>query len=257
MDLSLRLTFDREAEKYARSRPPPPEALIAAMLELGNLKAGKHVLEVGCGTGQATEPLAQQGLEVHALELGPSLAALARERLAGYPNVTVEHVAFEAFMSETPFDALVSVQAFHWIEPDFGLTHAASLLHAGGALLLAWHQDHSQDTPFYRESDPIHRRYEAPLRLRRPTPDATPTDLIGSLEASSHFHSLRVTRVPWQQTYSKTRYFELLTTFSNVQAMDERTRETFLQEVADLIDAHGGSVVRHYESLLLSAHRYP
>ena len=257
MDLSLRLTFDREAEKYRRSRPAPPEALIAAMLEQGGLAAGKRVLEVGCGTGQATEPLAQQGLEIHALELGPSLAALARERLAGYPNVTVEEGSFEAFSSETPFDALISVQAFHWIEPDFGLKHAASLLHPDGALLLAWHQDRSQDTPFYRASDPIHRRYEAPLRLERPTPEATPTDLIGLLETSAHFHRLRVTRFPWQQTYPKTRYLELLQTFSNVQALDEGAREGFLQEVATLIDAHGGRVVRHYESLLVSARRYP
>jgi 2-polyprenyl-3-methyl-5-hydroxy-6-metoxy-1,4-benzoquinol methylase len=85
----LRTTFDLEAERYDRVRPAPPTALVDAMLEQGQLKAGDRILEVGCGTGQATRPLAERGLKVHALELGPELATLARRNLAGFSNVTV------------------------------------------------------------------------------------------------------------------------------------------------------------------------
>lgn len=257
MDLSLRLSFDREAEKYARSRPAPPGALVRAMLEQGDLTGGTRVLEVGCGTGQATTPLAQHGLEIHALELGPSLAALARERLAPYPNVIVEQGTFETFTSDTPFDALISVQAFHWIEPGFGLSHAASLLHSDGALLLAWHQDRRQDTAFERAVDPVYERYEAPLQLQRPTPNATAANIVEALMISPDFYGLRVSSFPWQETYHGARYLELLTTFSNVQALDTAARRAFLGEIAELVDAYGGSVIRHYESLLLSARRYP
>lgn len=257
MDLSLRLTFDREAEAYHRSRPAPPVALVEAMLEQGGLQACDRVLEVGCGTGQATVPLAEFGLEVHALELGPSLAALAHERLALYPNVTVEQGAFETFTSDTPFDALVSVQAFHWIEPGFGLSHAASLLHPDGALLLAWHQDRRQDTVFERAVDPVYDRYEAPLKLERPTPNATAANMVEALVTSADFYGLQIMRFPWQEIYPKWRYLELLTTFSNVQAIDAAARSAFLGEIADLVDAHGGIVVRVYESLLLSARRAP
>jgi SAM-dependent methyltransferase len=77
---------------------------------LRQLQPGARVLEIGCGTGQATLPLARAGLRVHALELGPALAELARANLSRYPNVTVETVAFEAYRADAPFDALVSVQ---------------------------------------------------------------------------------------------------------------------------------------------------
>ena len=137
------------------------------------LRPDAHVLEVGCGTGQVTLPLAQAGLRVHALELGPALAELTRTNLSQYPNVTVQTVAFEDFRSDTRFDALVSVQAFHWVAPEAGLAHAASLLRPGGALLLAWHQDRSRDTPFYRATNPVYERYESPLETR-PTPTHAP-----------------------------------------------------------------------------------
>ncbi len=253
-ELTLRTTFDREAARYHRARPAPPEKLIDAMFEQGRLEPSARVLEVGCGTGQATRPLAERGLRVHALELGPTLAQLARANVQDL-NVTVETTAFEAYDSDTPFDALVSVQAFHWIEPVSGLAHAASLLRPGGALLLVWHQDHSQDTAFYRATDPVHRRYEAPLKLQRPTPDYAPERFAGALAKSPDFGNLEVFRYAWTHRYNKARYLDLLLTYSNVQAMEPTLREHFLADIATVIDAHGGEVERLYESVLLFAVR--
>lgn len=250
-DLTLRATFDREAARYQRARPAPPDVLVNAMLK--HPQPGARVLEVGCGTGQATLPLAQAGLRVHALELGPALAELARANLAHYPNVTVQTVAFEDYRSETPFDALASVQAFHWIAPETGLAHAASLLRPGGALLLAWHQERSQDTAFYRATDPIHRRFENPLELRRPVPDFAPDRFSSALAASPYFEGLSTSRFPWSYRYSKARYLDLLMTYSNVQALTAEARAHFLAEIAGIIDAHGGEVRRLYESVLVSA----
>ena len=252
-DLTLRATFDREAARYGRARPAPPKAMLDAMLR--DLRPGERVLEVGCGTGQATLPLAQAGLRVHALELGPALAELARSNLAHHPNVTVQTVAFEDYRSDTPFDALVSVQAFHWIAPETGLAHAASLLRSGGALLLAWHQERSQDTAFYRATDPIHRRFENPLELKRPVPDFAPDRFSSALAASPFFESLPTSRFAWSYRYSKARYLDLLLTYSNVQALTAEARAHFLAEIAGIIDAHGVEVERLYESVLVSARK--
>ncbi len=252
-DLTLRTTFDLEAERYDRARPAPPEALLDAILK--HLQPGAHVLEVGCGTGQATLPLAEAGLYVHALELGPALAELARTNLAHCPNVTVQTVAFEDYRSDTPFDALVSVQAFHWIAPKTGLAHAASLLRPGGALLLAWHQERSQDTTFYRATDPIHRRFENPLELRRPVPDSAPDRFSSALATSPYFEGLSASHFPWSYRYSKARYLDLLLTHSNVQALTAEARAHLLAEIAGIIDAHGGMVERLYESVLLACKR--
>ena len=251
-DLSLRTTFDLEAARYHRARPAPPEKLINAVLEQGRLEPSSRILEVGCGTAQATRPLAERGLRVYALELGPTLAELARANLQGL-DVTVETVAFEVYGSDTPFDALVSVQAFHWIKPKSGLEHAASLLRPGGAILLAWHPDRTPDTPFNRAAHTIHNRYEAPLN--RPTPTHAPEKFVTALNASPDFGSVQVSRYAWTHRYDKARYLDLLLTYSNVQALEPSLREHFLAAMAVAIDAHGGQVERFYKSVLLSAVR--
>ena len=251
-DFTLRTTFDREAARYQRARPSPPKTLMDAMLERGGLKPGARVLEVGCGTGQATRPLAERGLRVQALELGPALADRARAYVSG-PNVTVETVAFEDYRADTLFDALVSVQAFHWLEPVAGLAHAASLLRPGSAILLAWHQERSQHTPFYRATDPIYKRYETPLKLNRPTPDDAPERFTEALKVSSQFGGADVFRYAWSQLYDKAQYLELLLTYSNVQALAPSVRECFLTDIAEVIDEYGAQVERFYESVLLSA----
>jgi SAM-dependent methyltransferase len=48
--------FEVHAEVYERARPPYPEALWARLRELELLQPGTRVLELGAGTGQATEP---------------------------------------------------------------------------------------------------------------------------------------------------------------------------------------------------------
>lgn len=57
-----RLAFGRVAELYDRARPSYPAAAIDALLEYGGLVPGSRVVDVGAGTGQATELLAARGL---------------------------------------------------------------------------------------------------------------------------------------------------------------------------------------------------
>jgi protein-L-isoaspartate O-methyltransferase len=71
----LRSGFDRAAEDYQRTRPVCPPQLFDDLIRWAGLSAGDRVVEIGCGTGQATVPLAQRDLAVTAVELGPELTA--------------------------------------------------------------------------------------------------------------------------------------------------------------------------------------
>src|SRR2546428_15528 len=91
-----------EVYEHARVRdqwagPGSPAALFSDLAELACIGPGCRVLEIGCGTGQATIPLAERGCEIVCVELGPSLAAVARRKLARFGSVRVEVAAFEAW----------------------------------------------------------------------------------------------------------------------------------------------------------------
>ena len=114
----LRAGFDRAAEDYQRTRPVCPPQLFSDLIDLAALEAGDQVIEIGCGTGQATVPLAEHGLSVTAVELGAELAAIARRRLAAFPACEVVTCSFEDWQAhDATLDAVAAVNSLHWIDP--------------------------------------------------------------------------------------------------------------------------------------------
>src|SRR5215204_4640687 len=131
----LRVTFDEDAERYDRARPGYPAAVFEDLLALTELGPGARVLEIGCGTGQATVPLAERGCRIVAVELGAELAAVARRNLARFPDVEVVTGAFEDWpLPPEPFDLVLSATAFHWIDPGVRVVKSAEALRPGGTL---------------------------------------------------------------------------------------------------------------------------
>src|SRR3712207_8534512 len=108
----LRLTFDGAALLYDKVRPGYPEELFDDVVALYGIPSGGRVLEIGCGTGQATVPLARRGYHVLCVELGENLAAVARRNLATYPRAEVLTADFEDIpLPEEAFDLAASATA--------------------------------------------------------------------------------------------------------------------------------------------------
>jgi SAM-dependent methyltransferase len=129
--------FNEVPELYDRSRPGYPDQLYADLAAIAGIGDGSPVLEVGCGTGQATRSLAALGCSVTAVEPGTEMAALARHRLAAFRNVRVETSTFELWADGgRRFDAVVAASAWHWVDPSIGWPKAHAVLHPGGWMAL-------------------------------------------------------------------------------------------------------------------------
>lgn len=255
----LRQTFDEAPELYDRARPGYPEALFDDLARLAGLRPGSRVLEVGCGTGQATVPLAERGYEVVAVELGAGMAATARRRLAAFPAARVEHAAFEAWpLPAEPFDLVLAATSFHWLDPDVRLVKAARALRAGGALAVVatWHVAGGTAAFF----DLVQGCYERwmpgtppGLRLGRAADVASDAS---ELEHDGCFELRGVHRYEHDVAYSTGAYLELLCTYSNHRALEPSLRRGLLDCIAGLIDGRfGGRVVKRYLAELAVAVR--
>ena len=91
----LGLVFNEVPEVYDRVRPAYPDELFEDLVAITGLNHRSSILEVGCGTGQATRSLAALGCSIAAVEPGEALAALARHKLEAFPNVEIETTTFE------------------------------------------------------------------------------------------------------------------------------------------------------------------
>src|SRR3954469_7937775 len=117
--------FNEVPELYDRVRPVYPDSMVADLVGITGIGPASSVLEVGCGTGQATRPLAALGCAVTAVEPGAELAALARRGVAAFPNVTIETSTFEDWDDRgRRFDALVAASSWHWVDPSVGWRRA-------------------------------------------------------------------------------------------------------------------------------------
>jgi len=256
--LPLHATFDTVASLYDEVRPGYPDVIIDAVIERSGLPAKGRILEIGCGTGQITRPFARRGYAILALELGPALAALAAEHLRPYPQARVVPVAFETWLIERQaFDLVLSAQAFHWIDPEFGLARAAVVLKPQSAIALVWHLDRSEHTDFYQATQPLYERF-LPSDAQRAHVDPLEQRAMryhDALSQSEAFERLTTFRHFWQRRYTGTQFLKLLQTFSNHQALPEPAKTQFFQGIEVELARFGNGVTCHYETLLLVAHK--
>jgi len=254
---ALRATFNEDAELYDRARPGYPSALFVDLAELAKLGPGSRVLEIGCGTGQATLPLAERGYTITAVELGAGLAAVARRKLAGFPSVSVVVSAFEDWpLPAERFAAVVSATAFHWLDPAIRLSKSADALRAGGTLAtISTHHIAGGTSAFFAEVQACYERWDpaTPPGLRLQPADQIPFE-SDELEQSDRFEPPTFRRYEWEQTYTTAAYLEVLNTYSGHRLLRSDLREGLLGCIADLSDTrYQGSITKRYLTELRAA----
>jgi SAM-dependent methyltransferase len=234
---ALRATFESVADDYHQARPDYPPALLEALIDLAGLSSGDRLLEVGCGTGKATVPLARRGFAITAVELGAALAAVARRNLAGFERVTVQHGSFESWPpvgAQPPFALVFAATAWHWIAPDTGYRRAWELLRPGGHLAF-W-----SATPVVPDDGDEfftdHQEVYAEIGEGRPEdavfhrPGELPDD-AAAIRDSRLFDDIQVRQFDWEIIYDAESYIALLETFSGHIAMRPWQRERLYGEI--------------------------
>ncbi|CAM5283508.1 class I SAM-dependent methyltransferase [Streptomyces aurantiogriseus] len=255
----LRDTFDTVAERYDRARPSYPPPLVGQLARSAGLGPSSRVLEIGPGTGQLTRPLAETGCRLTAVELGPSLAAVARRNLDAFPQVDVAVADFERWpLPAEPFDLVVSATAFHWIDPALRVAKTADALRPGGLLaLVTTHHVKGGSVEFFADAQGCYERWDpaTPPGLRLEPEDDIASD-TRELTLGSRYEDVTVHRHAQEVTYSADAYIEVLLTYSGHLALDEPARRGLLACIRNLIEnRYGGSVTKRYLHELITARR--
>ncbi|GCE29591.1 methyltransferase type 11 [Dictyobacter alpinus] len=258
----LRTTFDQDALLYDQARPGYPETLFDDIVTLSALPPDGRLLEIGCGTGQATRPLARRGYRILSIELGANLAALARHNLAAYPLISIHTGAFEAWqLEEEAFDLVFSATAFHWIDPAISYQKTAQALKPSGAIALFWHLhvQNEASAGFFEEVQQIYQRLVPeqgesynPLLWPHEVQETVKTEI----EQTGLFHDVAVRRYHWDITYDAASYLRLLDTYSNHRALEKHQHDSLFHDIADLINTrYHGHITKGYLAILYVAHR--
>jgi protein-L-isoaspartate O-methyltransferase len=244
-------TFDRIATLYDAIRPDYPAALVADVIELASLNARSTILEIGAGTGKATLPFAEKGYTIHCLEPGKNLATVAAKNLELFPAVTLEHVKFEDWQTQTAaFDLVMSAQAFHWIPAAIAYPKVATALKKSGRIALFWNLAADLEDEVLHQLDRAHQQFTnfalKPIRQQREQQEREllHSGLFADIEIREYTRSIR---------YSTQQYLDLLRTQSDYLVLSSDRQQHLETEIAAIIDDNGGSIVKPYTTLLIVA----
>jgi SAM-dependent methyltransferase len=246
--IERRVLFDEVAELYDRARPTYPEALFDDLFSGSGLGSQADLLEIGCGTGQATRALVGRCRSVTCIELGARLAALARRNLG--ERVRVVNAAFERWdPHDAQFDAVFAAAAWHWLGPTVRFPRAASVLRPNGVLAIVsgGHAFPAGFDPFFTEIQSCYDAIgEGMDTWPPPLPDDV-ADLRAEISASGLFTDISVKRYIWGTDYTADQYIDLLETFSRHRVIAPENRARLYAEVRRLL----GSRMAHMHSLAI------
>jgi SAM-dependent methyltransferase len=252
-------SFGDDVDRYDRTRPGYPPGLIDAVLasvsELSG-STGRSVLDVGIGTGLSARGFRDAGCHVLGVEVDDRMAARAREH-----GFEVEVAPFERWDDRgRRFDAVVSGQTWHWIDPDAGAAAAARVLRPGGRLALFWN---TPDLPAEIAAGfaEVYRDVETGLPFTPSTTRAAKGDtqiltaVSDPLRRTGQFTEPEQWRGTWTTVVSRDQWLDQVPTTGGHSRIPVDKLRALLAGMGKIIDDHGGSLPITYTTVMIGATR--
>ncbi len=176
-------------------------------------------------------------------------------------GLEVEVAPFEAWHpADRTFDAVVSGQSWHWVDPVAGAAKAAQVLHRGGRLAVFWNI--LQPPPEVTEAfAAVYRRVMPNLPFNpwaRPASDGYSVmcarAAVGIQEVGS-FSDSEQWRFDWERSYTREDWLDQLPTAGGHAQVPPAQLEQLLAGVGAAIDAVGGSFTMACAAVVVTAVR--
>lgn len=244
-----RAIFNDVAADYDAVRPAYPEAAIDEAIRLSGIPDEGLILEIGCGTGQATGSFLERDYRMVCLDIGPDMLRIAEAKFAGNPSVSFRQTSFEDFEGEAgAFDLVLAASSWHWVEPERGYRKAGAHLKPGGclAVLATLHPK-----PYFGPFERIQSAYREIVPEWGDPNSSRTTDFIldaaDEMRRSGCFGEVASFEVRWVEQYSTKQYLRLLGTYSDHFRLESAQREPLFDRIGRIIDEeYEGIVVRPY-----------
>ena len=163
--MELRRVFDTIPEQFDKYRPRYSAELFDDLISYAAIGPGRQVLELGPGTGQATEPILNTGCAYHAIELGEHLYETMKRKFGDRPNFDIVNDDFITHdFGSMRFDTIYSAATIQWIPEEIAFSKTFELLKPGGtlAMMLTVGDYRTPNEELYRQIQKVYDVYFKP-----------------------------------------------------------------------------------------------
>lgn len=163
--MEFRRIFDTIPEQFDQYRPRYCAELFEDLIDYAKIRPGKTVLELGPGTGQATDPILNTGCDYHAIELGRNLYQMMQRKYGHYSNFSIVNDDFISHsFGNQRFDLIYSATTIQWIPEEIAFSKTFDLLKPGGtlAMMLTRGDYKTPNEALYRKIQQVYAQYFRP-----------------------------------------------------------------------------------------------
>jgi SAM-dependent methyltransferase len=251
-------SFDSSADEYLRARSEYPTELIEHVVQVSQLGSNSRVLDVGCGSGQASIAFASRGYTVVAIDPAKRALDLLSERRGDFPNMELVHSTFEEFEApRSSFDLVICAQAFHWLDPTTASRKVSELLRPTGHVMLFWHtQDVTPGTPQADLYALNSKHFDAYPRMN---PPEYALDFLKAMEQNlckhDEIYDPKISEFPWTQTYDRTMFVSLYHSWSKYTTLPNAAKKSVDSDLEEYLDSLTCEPMIKYRTCLIHARR--
>ena len=163
--MEFRRVFDTIPEQFDKYRPRYSAELFADLIAYAEIGPGKTVLELGPGTGQATDPILNTGCDYNAIELGENLCEMMKRKYGEYSNFNIVNDDFITHdFKNQKFDMIYSAATIQWIPEEIAFSKTFELLKPGGtlAMMLTVEDYKTPNKEMYDKIQKVYSKYFKP-----------------------------------------------------------------------------------------------
>jgi len=239
-------TFNENAEGYGKYRPGYPGTIRDRIVDVIEPHEGCRILEVGCGTGQATGFFQEYSPAQTCIDPGVNLLQVCGQRFPGYEYVCTSFEDYDG--KPAVFDLIYAATSFHWVEKGLRFIKSANLLKNGAHLSVLTDRHTKNMKGFFTE---VHEVYQTIAPDMRYTFGSETTNEIekNPLSLVLEFETDRLLE------YSAEQYIGLLKTFSGHIALGSDRLDLLCSKIVDLIERHYEGKVEKTMTTLTSIYK--
>lgn len=160
--MDFRKTFDKIPESFNKYRPRYCDELFEKLIMNCELDLNKKVLEIGPGTGQATEPILKTGCGYTAIELGENFTSFMKKKFRTYSNFNIINADFEKYIFKKDFyDLVYSAATIQWIPEQIAFSKTYDILKPGGylAMFMTRSDENTLNKELRHEINQVYEKY--------------------------------------------------------------------------------------------------